>query len=128
VDTEICVAALAKVKQFASWTLIDPQEDGEGMCDNRRQRVVSQARANRGTVKIRDAGKLVVQELSKALYVGYLRSEELLVLQLGNRCQRGHQDYMRDTNVARGRTIAQRGSFALRRGGIYSCLALAMSR
>jgi hypothetical protein len=39
-----------------------------------------------------------VQELSEALYGGYLRSEELLVLQLGNRCQRGHQDYMRDTN------------------------------
>jgi hypothetical protein len=98
VDTEICVAALAEVKQFASWSLIDPREDGEGMCDNRRQRVVSQTRANRGTVKIRDAGKLVVQELSEALYGGYLRSEELLVLQLGNRCQRGHQDYMRDTN------------------------------
>ena len=39
-----------------------------------------------------------MQELSEALYGGYLRSEELLVLQLGNRCQRGHQDYMRDTN------------------------------
>ena len=100
VDTEICVAALAEVKQFSdqSWTLIDPREDGEGMCDNLRQRLVSHARAKRGTVKIRDAGKLVVEELSEALYGGYLRSEELLVLQLGNRCQRGHQDCMRDTN------------------------------
>ena len=84
--TEICVAALVEVKQFAdqSWTLIDPREDGIGMCNNRRQSAVSYSRAKRGTVKIRDAGKLV-EELSEALYDGYLRSEELLVLQLGNR-------------------------------------------
>ena len=100
VDTEMCAAAVGEVKQFAdqSWTLIDPREDGAGMCDNRRQRVVSYSRAKRGTIAIRDAGKLVVEELNEALYGGYLRSEELLVLQLGNRCQRGHQDYMRDTN------------------------------
>ena len=100
VDTEMCAAAVGEVKQFAdqSWTLIDPREDGTGMCDNRRQRVVSYSRAKRGTIAIRDAGKLVVEELNEALYGGYLRSEELLVLQLGNRCQRGHQDYMRDEN------------------------------
>ena len=102
VGTEVCVAALAEAKQFAdqSWTLVDPREDGTGMCDNRRQSVVSYSHAKRGTVKICDAGKLVVEELTEALYTysGYLRSEELLVLQLGNRCQRGHQDYMRDTN------------------------------
>ena len=71
-DTEIGVVALAEVKQFVdqSSTLIDPREDGEGMCDNRRPRVVSQARAKRGTVKIRDAGKLVVQRLNEALYDG----------------------------------------------------------
>ena len=68
------------------------------MCDNRRQRVASYARAKRDTVNIRDAGKIVVKELIEALYGGYLRSEELLVLQFGNRPQRGHQDYMRDMN------------------------------
>jgi hypothetical protein len=100
VDTEMCAAAVGEVKQFAekSWDLIDPREDGKGMCDNRRQRVVSNSRAKRDTVHIRDAGKLVVKELSEALYGGYLRSEELLVLQLGNRPQRSHQDYMRDMN------------------------------
>ena len=103
VDTEICVAALAEAKQFAdqSWTLIDPREDETGMCDNRRQSVLSNSRAKRGTVKVRDARKFVVEELSEALYGGYLRSEELLmqvVSQLGNRCQRCHQDYMRNTN------------------------------
>ena len=55
------------------------------MCANRRQRVVSNARAKRDTVNIRDAGKLVVKERSEALHGGYLRSEELFVLQLGNR-------------------------------------------
>ena len=68
------------------------------MCDNLRQKVVSYARAKRDTVNIRDAGKLVVKELSEALYGGYLRSEELLVLQLGNRPQRDHRDYMLDMN------------------------------
>jgi hypothetical protein len=100
VDTEMCAAAVKEVKQFPekSWDLIDPREDGKGMCDNRRQKVVSNSRAKRDTVHIRDAGKLVVKELSEALYGGYLRSEELLVLQLGNRPQRSHQDYMRDMN------------------------------
>ena len=91
---------MLEAKRFAdqSWTLIDPREDGTGMCDNRRQSVVSYSRAKRDTVAIRNAGKLVVEELSEALYGGYLilRSEELLVLQLGNRNQRGHNDYMRN--------------------------------
>ena len=100
VDTEMCAAAVKEVKQFPekSWDLIDPREDGKGMCDNRRQKVVSNSRAKRDTVHIRNAGKLVVKELSEALYGGYLRSEELLVLQLGNKPQRSHQDYMRDMN------------------------------
>ena len=38
--TEICAAAVTEAKPFheKSWTLIDPREDGTGMCDNRRQR------------------------------------------------------------------------------------------
>ena len=60
------------------------------MCDNRRQRLVSHARAKHNTVAIRATGKLVEEELSEALYGGYLRSEELLVLQLGNKYQRDH--------------------------------------
>ena len=101
VDQGLCVAAVCEAKAFtkASWKLIDPREDGEGMRDNRRQRLVSSSRASRFTVAIREAGQLVVDELGEALYGGYLRSEEFLVLQLGNRPQRGHQDYMRDKKV-----------------------------
>ena len=99
VDQGVCAAAVCEAKEFPekSWTLIDPREDGTGMCDNRRQSVVSYSRGKRETVAIRNAGQLVVEELSEALYGGYLRSEELLVLQLGNRNQRGHNDFMEDT-------------------------------
>ena len=99
VDQGLCIRAVCEAKAFtkASWKLIDPREDGEGMRDNRRQRLVSSSRASRFTVAIREAGQLVVDELGEALYGGYLRSEEFLVLQLGNRPQRGHNDYMRDT-------------------------------
>ena len=47
VDQGLCVAAVCEAKEFTerSWDLIDPREDGEGMCDNRRQRVVHQGGA-----------------------------------------------------------------------------------
>ena len=100
VDQGLCAAALREAKAFTktSWQLVDPRKDGEGMCDNRQQRPVSSSRATRTTVAIREAGQLVVDELGQALHGGYLRSEEFLVLQLGNRPQRGHQDYMCDMN------------------------------
>ena len=60
--------------------------------------MVTCSRAKHDTVNTRNAGELVVEELSEALCGGYLRSEELLVLQLGNRYLRGHQDYIHDTN------------------------------
>ena len=98
VDQDLCADAVLEAKKLPekSWKLIDPREDGTGMCDNRRQSVVSYSRGKRETVAIRSAGQLVVEELSEALYGGYLRSEELLVLQLGNRNQRGHNDFMED--------------------------------
>ena len=131
VDTEMCAAAVKEVKQFPekSWGLVDPREDGEGMCDNRRQRVVRQGRAKRGTVKIRDAGKLVVQELSEArarlCMVDTFVQKNFWCCSSGTGADAGIRITCA-TRTASGRRTAQRGSFVLRRGGICPCLALAI--
>ena len=102
VDKALCANAVLEAKRFSekSWTLIDPHEDGEDMSDNRRQSVVSHSRSLRKTVAIRNAGKLVVDELTEALYGGHARSDEELVLQLGLKPQRGHRDWMCDQKGA----------------------------
>ena len=102
VDKVLCAKAVLEAKSFSenSWTLIDPHEDGEAMSDNRRQSVVSHSRSLRNTVAIRNAGKLVVDELTEALYGGHLRSDEELVLQFGNKPQRRHKDWMYDQKGA----------------------------
>ena len=102
VDKVLCADAVLEAKRFSesSWTLIDPHEDGEDMSDNRRQSVVSHSRSLRKTVAIRNAGKLVVDELTEALYGGHARSDEELVLQRGNKPQRRHKDWMYDQKDA----------------------------
>jgi hypothetical protein len=99
VDKVLCENAVIEAKRFTenSWTLIDSRKDGQGMCDNRRQRPINQSRASRHTVAIRKAASLVAEELSEALYGGHLRSDQSLLLQLGLKTQRGHLDFMYDT-------------------------------